>query len=277
VSIKRVVPHGIASNFVHDQVQRGALLDVRAPAGHFFLDLDSTAPVVLLAGGVGITPLLAMIEAVVQGGTPREVWLFYGVRQPAELMQRPRFEALAREHDWLHLQLCYSDHRPEGTGGVVGEHHGRVGVDLLQRLLPANNYEFYICGPPPMMQSLTAGLREWGVPDERVHFEAFGPASVKTATPPPQVATASAGGVEVQFARSGKVVNWTAASGSLLELAESVGVPIDAGCRAGNCGSCVVPLRSGAVDYPTSPGFPNEPGTCLSCVARPRGSVVLEA
>ncbi len=280
VSIKRVLPSGLVSNFVHDQIKDGALVDVRAPSGHFFLDLDARDPVVLLAGGVGITPLLAMVNALVKQGARRETWLFYGMRQPDEALQRAHLEALAREHEWLSIHLCFSDHQPTQGNGPVHEHHSRVGVDVLEKTLPSNNYQFYICGPPPMMQSLTEGLAAWGVPDQHVHFEAFGPASVKRAAPAVAATTgpeAQGSGISVTFHRSSKSAAWTPATGSLLDLAEQNGISIDSGCRAGNCGTCLVAIRSGEVSYTTSPGYPTDPGTCLACVAKPKGAVVLEA
>lgn len=280
VSIKRVLPSGLVSNFVHDQVRGGALVDARAPSGHFFLDLDARGPVVLLAGGVGITPLLAMVNALVKQGARRETWLFYGMRQPDEALQRPHLEALAREHDWLKIHLCFSDYQPVQGNGPLQEHRARVGVDLLKQVLPASNYNFYICGPPPMMQSLTEGLAAWGVPENHVHFEAFGPASVKRTAPAAALGTATDAAepaTSVTFQRSNKTAHWTPAAGSLLDLAEQQGISIDSGCRAGNCGTCLVAIRSGEVSYITSPGYPTDPGTCLACVAKPKGTVVLEA
>lgn len=281
VSIKRIdAPPGLVSQYVHARVHAGALLDVRAPAGHFFLDLESVQPIVLLGGGVGITPLLSMLNAVAARGDRRETWLFYGVRNPSEVIQQAHLEALARQHDWFHLHLCYSDATPAGSSPGVHQHAGRVSVELLKQVLPSNNYGYYICGPGPMMQSLTEGLKSWGVPDDDVHFEAFGPASVKKTTPAATTSAASnapSASIKVEFQRSGKSCDWTPEAGALLDLAERHGVPIDSGCRAGNCGTCLVAIRSGEVEYTHEPGYEPDAGTCLTCVARPRGPIVLEA
>jgi ferredoxin len=153
-----------------------------------------------------------------------------------------------------------------------------VSVELFKKTLGSNNYDFYICGPPPMMESVVGDLKAWGVPDDRIHFEAFGPATVKKKVPSADgVAAQTAGAIEVTFAKSGKTISWTAASGSLLELGEANGVKMDSGCRAGNCGTCTVALKQGDVGYLTPPGSPPNGGTCLACIAIPKSPVTLDA
>ena len=232
---------------------------------------------VLLAGGVGITPLLSMLNAIAVCGSSRETWFFYGVRHSGEHIMAQHLQRLADEHEHIHLRICYSDPRDgRDVSGRDYHHDERVSVDLLQRLLPSKDYDFYICGPPPMMAALTEGLGHWGVPKQRVHYETFGPASVKkiaaveAATPAPEA-------VEVVFSRSGKTCTWIPDAGSLLEFAEENGVAIDFGCRAGNCGTCLTAVKSGEVWYPTEPGALVEEGSCLTCIGVPKGPVVLDA
>ena len=127
-----------------------------------------------------------------------------------------------------------------------------------------------------MMESITKGLQEWGVPDSRIHYEAFGPATVKKVANPAAGPAADGPALEVKFVNSNRSVNWTSASSSILELAEANGIKIDSGCRAGNCGSCVTTVRSGEVDYPSGkPGFDVEKGCCLACVAVPKAGTAL--
>ena len=151
-------------------------------------------------------------------------------------------------------------------------------MDLFKRLFPSNNYEFFICGPPPMMESLVKDLDDWGVPQSAVNFEAFGPASVKKTTPKP---AEGGNGVEktlkVTFQKSGKEISWTPSAGSLLETAEANGIELDAGCRAGNCGTCLTAVRSGDVSYLNEPGEMPESGSCLVCVGVPKTDLVLDA
>ncbi len=286
VSVKRVpppagsqLPPGRSSNFLHDQVAAGSVLQVRAPGGHFHIE-RSDAPVVLIAGGIGITPMLSMLYWCLAEQPGREVWLFYGVRNSREAIMKAQLEALAAAHPNIQLQLCFSNPLPEDVAGRDSHQSGRVDVALLRRLLPLKPYHFYICGPTPMMESLVHGLEDWGVPDGRIHFEAFGPASIKrknAAAPARDDAAGSGSDIVVTFAKSGKTLAWQPASGSLLEFAESNGIAVDSGCRAGGCGTCQTTIRSGEIAYAQPPDFDPEPGCCLLCVCKPKTSVTLEA
>jgi len=287
VSIKRIpappdshLAPGRSSNYFHDHVAVGSRLQVRAPAGHFHLDRGD-APVVLIAGGIGITPMLSMLNWSLAEQPGREIWLFYGVRQGRELVMKSHLEALASAHPNFHLWRCFSDPRAEEQVGVDFQHRGRVDINLLRMQLPLKPYHFYICGPTPMMESLVSALEDWGVPDARIHFEAFGPASIKrkqaavaSAAESPVAATET---ILVTFAQSGKQFVWQPTAGSLLEFAEANGITIHSGCRAGGCGSCQTTIRSGAVLYRQPPDYDPEPGTCLLCVSTPKTSVTLEA
>ncbi|MFQ5462448.1 MAG: 2Fe-2S iron-sulfur cluster-binding protein [Phycisphaerae bacterium] len=273
------VPPGLASSYFHDQVQEGDLLDVKAPAGSFVLDTQSATPVVLLAGGVGITPMLSMLNAIVDSGLRRETWFFYGVRNGDEHIMRAHLDRIRFQCDHVHIHVCYSQPGAADKLDRDYDHSGFVCVDLLKEWLPSNEYEFYICGPPPMMKMLTSDLKEWGVPEDRVRFEAFGPASVKSTKKTNTTDQAETGpaSAKVAFAKSGKVARWTPDGGSLLELAEANGVEISSGCRAGSCGTCKVAVREGKISYANPPAADCEPGSCLACVALPQGDVTLDA
>jgi hypothetical protein len=287
VTIKRVPPPsgsawapGRSSNHFHDHVTEGSRLQVRAPSGHFFLD-GGTSPVVLIAGGIGITPMLSMLNWCVQHQPGREVWLFYGVRNVTEVAMLAHLEDLAAQHSNFHMHLCLSapasTELPAEIPSSMQRHAGRVDVGLLRSLLPLKPYHFYICGPTTMLQSLVPALDDWGVPDAYIHFEAFGPASItrkhKTA-PAPDAGLAEP--VTVAFSKSGKRVVWEPGSGNLLSFAEAHGIAVDSGCRSGSCGSCHTRIQSGEVAYNQSPDFDPEPGECLLCVTTPKTDVALE-
>ena len=290
VSIKRApapatstFPPGISSNYFHDHVQVGSRLQIRAPAGHFHID-RSDSPVVLIGGGIGITPMLSMLNWSLAEQPGREVWLFYGLRNYSELVMHKHLQDLAEQHSNFHLHLCFSnpqagelDHH---RSGPAHHHPTRVDIALLRRLLPLKPYHFYICGPTVMLQSLVPALEDWGVPDARIHFEAFGPASIarkKTAPAPLASAEPDAQAVLVTFAKSSKQLTWQSGMGSLLDFAQDNGIVVNSGCRAGGCGSCQTTIRSGEVAYTQSPDFDPEPGSCLLCVCTPKTAVTLEA
>jgi len=286
VTIKREKPPsdrpelqpGAASSYFHDMVKEGDILNIKAPAGHFFLDLTKTNPVVLIAGGVGITPMLSMANAIAASGSKREAWFFLGVRNQSEHIHKTELEKLAAENDNIHLHVCYSKPGPDDLKGRDFQHEGRVSIELFKELLPSNNFEYYLCGPGAFMKSITDGLEAWGVPDKDVYFEAFGPATVKkkTAAPTPEE-TAHLTKINVTFSRSGKTVRWEPSDGNLLVFAQRLGVKIDSGCCAGGCGTCAVAIKSGGVNYLKKPDAEPEAGTCLTCICRPKNDLVLDA
>jgi ferredoxin-NADP reductase len=273
-------PPGVGSSFFCDSVKVGDILDVKAPNGHFHLDLEGERPVVLISGGVGVTPMVSMANALVESGSTRDIWFFHGARNGSDHMFKAYMQGLASDNKGVKMHVCYSRPSADDVKGRDYHHESRVTVDLLKELLPSSNFEYFLCGPGAFMESITEDLRKWGVPDNWVHFEAFGPASVKrAATPESKVAVTFApfGGIEVTFARSGRKVAWQGGGRSLLELAEEANIKIDAGCRAGNCGSCLVAIKSGTVEYITEHGADVEEGSCLACICRPSSALVVDA
>jgi len=272
------VPPGAGSSFFTDVLQEGDILNVKAPTGHFFLDMTKSNPVVLLAGGVGITPMLCMASAIAASGSKREAYFFFGVRNRREHIHKTELEKLAAENENIHLHVCYSQPGEQDVNGRNYHHEGRVDIALLKEVLPSNNFEYYLCGSGAFMKSLTDGLEAWGVPEKDVHFEAFGPASVKKKTVALTPAeTTHLTKINVTFGRSGKTVRWEPAVENILEFARAQGIKIDSGCCAGSCGSCVVAIKSGEVDYLKKPDATPDAGTCLTCVCRPKNDLVLDA
>ena len=267
---------GLSSNHFHDHVQVGDILRVKSPAGHFFIDPDPNVPVVLIGGGIGITPVMSMLRWCMAQQPQRVVHLYYGLRNSGEHAFKPLLEEIAASHPALHLNVVYSRPGESDLRGRDYQHPGHVDVELLRRTLPHGRHQFYVCGPPPMMQTLVPALAEWGVPVGDIHYEAFGPASVKlpgAAEAAVPVATA----VEVRFQRSGRSLKWEGRDESLLDFAERHGIEVESGCRSGGCGSCETRLLEGKVQYEHAPDHDVAPGHCLLCVGRPSSPLVLEA
>jgi hypothetical protein len=284
VSIKRVPPPadrpdlapGVSSNHFHDRVKVGDVLQVSAPAGHFCIDPDPAVPAVLVAGGIGITPMMSMLEWCLDQQPGRSVHLYYGLRHGGEHAFKARLEQLAHTNPGFKLHVVYSRPSAEDVQGRDFQHTGHVDVGLLQQTLPHGRHQFYICGPAAMMESLVPALVEWGVPEGDVHFEAFGPASVRKTTAAPVPLTAGLS-LALRFSRSGRTLSWDGNDGNLLDFAERHGVEIDSGCRSGSCGTCETRLVSGSVEYAQRPDHDVAPGHCLPCVGRPATDLVLEA
>ena len=276
-------PPGLGSSFFHEQIHEQDIIDVKAPSGHFFLDVTKPHPIVLIGGGIGLTPVLSMLKEVIKRDWRSEIWFFYGISNGSEHIMKEHLKELGSMRDNIKLFVCYS--RP-GKKDVKGDDYdieGRVGVDLFKELLPSNNYDYYFCGPPGMMNSLFEGLREWGVPEDRIHYEAFGPATVKKKKEADDSGsndankTEAGSGFTVKFSKSDKSAEWTSDSGSILDFAEEHDVDIEFGCRAGNCGTCITAVIEGEIDYLSEPGEKPEAGSCLSCVAIPKGNIVIDA
>jgi hypothetical protein len=267
---------GLSSNHFHDHVQIGDILRVKAPAGHFFIDTDPNEPVVLIGGGIGITPMMSMLRWCIANQPQRPVHLYYGLRNSDEHAFKSTLEDMAASHPALRLHVVYSRPLAADVLGRDYQHPGHVDVELLRQTLPHGRHQFYVCGPPAMMQTLVPALAEWGVPVADIHYEAFGPASVKLPGAPEPAAPVAAG-VEVKFQRSGRTLVWTGRDTSLLDFAERHGIEVESGCRSGGCGSCETRLLDGSVQYEHTPDHDVAAGHCLLCVGRPATSLVLEA
>ncbi len=282
VSIKRVpaprneptAPPGLVSNYFHDFLNENDIVDIKAPSGHFHLSMTKKFPVVLLAGGVGITPLLSMLNAITEMGSQREVWFFLGVRNKKDHVMKEHLEMVARENENVRLRVFYS--APGETDVLDEDYHvkGRVNVENLKTILPSSNFDYYICAPPPMVKDLRKDLADWGVPKKNIHFEAFGPATVKGCKAEP--GKASGVKINIQFEKSGKTLVWDSKSESLLDFAELNGISIDSGCRAGNCGTCLTAIKHGKVELVGEPGSEPEAGSC-TCISIPKEDLTLDA
>ena len=291
VSIKRELappnqhdlPPGLSSNFFHDRVAAGTKLRVGAPRGKFHLDPESERAIVLLSGGVGLTPMISMMNAIVRSGSRRPVWFIHGARNGREHAMRQHVRMIAEQNDNFHAHIRYSDPDPDDVEGRDYDSPGRVDIELLKQLLPFDDYDFFLCGPPPFMKSLYCGLLSLSVSETRIHYEFFGPGSIlqDDAEPASQGETPPAeaelvGGIQVTFARSGLTVGWDPACDSILDLAERRGLNPDYSCRSGICNTCISDLTEGEVEYLEEPLDEPDPGRVLICCAKPKTSLVIE-
>ena len=274
---------GLSSNYFHDQVDIGTKIRVGAPRGKFHLDLDSERAVVLLSGGVGLTPMISMLNAIAQSGARRPVWFIHGTRNRREHAMGAHVRRMAEANENVHAHVRYSQPQAVDIEGRDYDSRGRVDVTFLRRVLPFDDYEFYLCGPTPFMRSLYCGLLSLDVSEERIHYEFFGPASMlkEDAKPigPAKVPTAQselAGGIQVTFARSGVTAGWNPACESILDLAELQGLNPDYSCRSGICHTCMCALVEGEVEYFEEPLAEPDPGCVLICCSRPKTSLVVD-
>ncbi len=271
------LPAGVVSSHVQANLAVGDELDVRPPSGKFHLQ-PGNEPIVLLAGGIGITPMISMINHLAATNPQRPCLLVYGVRNSADLAFGEHLSRQAEQCPGLHVIKCFSAPLPGDRPNCDYQVHGRVSLEVLRSAVASTEIDFYLCGPPGFMESLYGGLIEWGVAESRISFEAFGPATIRRrhrsakldAEPP-----ATTGGTTVTLVQSGQELVWSGDHDTLLDFCESHDVTIESGCRAGSCGSCATRLLSGSVRYldeiedcPT--------GCVLPCVAIPDGPIQIE-
>jgi ferredoxin-NADP reductase len=284
----------------------GSLVDISAPAGRFTFIGDAES-IVLIAGGVGITPMMSVTRYLTDISFPGDIFLLFGARSTVDFIFREELEYLQRRHPNLHIAATMAE-RTAGTAWM-----GSVGVvskEFIAQSVPEiSRRHVHLCGPPPMMDVVKAELAELGVPNEQVETEAFAPAEgmappdtlealhpaeaglppspapAPPITPPPAVAKGGNGAAaplaaaQIRFAVSGKT-GALLPNQSVLEAAESIGVDIDYSCRVGICGVCKIKLLEGAVAMAVEEGLEpgdKERGMILACQAKSTGNLVVEA
>lgn len=283
--------YGLESRHLHDRVDAGDLIEVAAPAGSFFFTGQEAEGIVLIAGGVGITPMMSVLRYLTDRAYPHDIYLLYGVRTPADIIFREELAHLARRHPNVHVTTVVS--QPEGT-----EWAGSVGFmtpEFITAAVPEIvRRRVHLCGPPAMMEAVKGVLRGMGVPDDQVKTENFAPpkggpvletqppAAAVTAVVDVAVASPSAppsAQATVTFSKSNKSGR-LAPDQSVLEAAEAIGVAIDYECRVGICGRCKVPLRQGSVSMEVQDSLTEgekRDGVILACQAKSVGDLVVDA
>jgi ferredoxin-NADP reductase/MOSC domain-containing protein YiiM len=281
ISVKQE-SHGVASSYLHTHVSVGDTLDAAAPRGTFLLG-EGEGAVVLLSAGVGATPLLAMLHALADARSQRQVWWIHGARDGTEHAFAAESRALLDRLVNGHSFICYSRPAEADHEGIDYTAKGRLSAGLIAGLGLPPQADAYLCGPPAFMSGLTSVLDSAGLEPTRIHTEAFGaeaalaPGVVAGPVRPPHAPDDPPGtGPEVSFARSGLTVRWNARQASLLELAEACDVPTRWSCRTGICHTCETALLSGSVDYSPEPVDEPAEGNALICCSRPTDSVVLD-
>ncbi|MDI4649867.1 NO-inducible flavohemoprotein [Cohnella hashimotonis] len=168
-------PAGKVSSYLHAQVEEGDALHLSAPAGEFVLDLTDTRPLVLISGGVGLTPMVSMLKAAAEAQPGREITFIHAARSGAAHALRQEAEEVAANGPHVSAHWCYS--RPSASDRETGAFHKEGYVDLfwLQQVVPTTEASFYFCGPTAFMRTVYAALRAWGIGEERMRFEFFGP------------------------------------------------------------------------------------------------------
>ncbi|OZY51097.1 NO-inducible flavohemoprotein [Pseudomonas lundensis] len=171
ISVKREVG-GVVSNYLHDRLQVGDVVELFPPAGEFTLT-DSEKPLVLISGGVGITPTLPMLERALT--TQRPIHFIHCARNAQVHAFRGWVDELAEQYPQLQRFYCYAEHDGQGPGA---DHVGLLSAELLEKWLPADrDVDAYFLGPKGFMSAIKRQLKALGVPEKQSRYEFFGPAA----------------------------------------------------------------------------------------------------
>jgi ferredoxin-NADP reductase len=282
LTIKRE-EHGLVSRHLHDVVREGATFNVSAPAGRFTFTGTEAEKIVMIAGGVGITPLMAKIRYLTDIAWPGRIHLVYSVKTERDIIFRSELEELQRRFPNLKFDVTVTrEASVEWTGK-----RGRLSTAMLLSIVPdIAQSRVHLCGPTEMVEPLKKALRELGVADDQMKSEAFGSPSRKrsagsTALAPEESVNTNghASTASIRFARSNKRLDGVGAR-TVLELAESLGIALPYDCRSGLCGQCKTRLLSGSVVMASEDALDTldrANGLILACQARCRDDVVVDA
>ena len=170
-------PDGYVSTYLHEKVDEGDYLESAPACGSFFLDLSKNEekPLVLLSGGVGITPLLSMVHTALSKNIDRKIFFVHCALNGFTHSFRNEVKRLAQDNSNLHLHVRYSEPTENDLEAGHCNSVGYIDSTLLLKILPGKDGDFYFCGPKPFMGTLFRCLKDWGVPFGQIHFEFFGP------------------------------------------------------------------------------------------------------
>lgn len=174
ISVKRE-EGGKVSSYLHKDIQVGDILPVSAPAGDFILNSKDT-PVVLISGGVGLTPMVSMLNTIVEQQPEREVTFVHAAQSSKVHAMKEFVTELARNHSTVRSFIAYSEPTIQDCQEKNFDKEGFVELAWLQSIIKSTDADFYFCGPTPFMQVIYSALKEWCIPKDNIHFEFFGPA-----------------------------------------------------------------------------------------------------
>ncbi len=275
LGIQREV-EGKVSTWLHDNLQVGSVINALPPNGNFVINTQQTDHTVLIAGGIGITPLRAMVHQFIkQLGDPlsekKSLSLFYSAKSIAEMCYVDEFFQLASEysnftfHPFLTQGLNEIQSSSESNRQFTA---GRLSAEQLTEKLTLRlddiKSDYYLCGPNAMMDKLKADLIEQGIAPEFIHFERFG---IEAALPTGQE-------YSVKFSNNKSIV--FNKQRTLLDAMETQGIQLQSECRSGECGQCKVNLLAGKVKPLIEIELELKTGEILPCCSIPESDLLIE-
>lgn len=296
LTIKRE-PSGLASRYIHERLRVGDVLPVSGPSGRFVFTGDNASGVVLISGGVGITPVMSILRYLTDRAWKGAIHFLIVAKTEQDLIFRDELRWLQCRHSNLHV--CITLTRTEPQSMWTGN-RGRATAELMTRVIPnLTQLPVYLCGPNEMMDATTELLINLGVPSSQIHTEAFAgkksaAANAEASTVPQEesatvtfseTSTATSkqapkvGAAAIRFSRSG-LSKQVDADTTILEAAEALSIEIPYECRSGICGQCKTRLLNGTVQMDCEDALSaaeKASGFVLACQARPQSDVNVDA
>jgi glycine betaine catabolism B len=276
LTVKRE-PRGAISRHIDDLLKVGDQIEAAGPVGKFTFTGTEADSIVLIAAGVGITPMVSITRYLTERSWAGDIFFIYACRAPTDYIFQSEVAALQRLNPKLHVAVVMS--RAEGTDWKGPR--GRITKELLTQTVPdLASRRIHLCGPPSMMDAIKATLTELGVPSDQVKTEQFGavkpaPAAAGTSLKPTPPAT----GLLVTFSKNNKSAK-IHVDQTVLELSEELSIGIENSCRIGTCGVCKVKMTSGEVEMAVEDALDADDkanGIILACQAKPKSDIVVEA
>ena len=279
-------PRGAVSRHVDDLLKVGDPVEAGGPVGRSTFTGAEADSIVLIAGGVGITPMMSITRYLTDRSWAGDIYFLYACRAPADFIFEKEIAALKAVNPKLHVTVAMS--RAEGTDWQGPR--GRLTKELLLETVPdLPSRRIQLCGPPVMMDAIKAILAELKVPPDQVKSESFGNAAPKPAAAGTSAkATTPATGPLVTFSKSNKSAKShvdlqtgdSPQKQTVLELSEELGIGIEFSCRVGTCGVCKVKMTSGEVEMAVEDALEPDDrtnGLILACQAKPKVDIAVEA
>lgn len=274
ITVKRE-EHGVVSQFLHDRIREHDTLQITGPSGRFTFTGDESTSIVLISGGVGVTPMMSVTRYLTKRSWLHDIYFVYAVRGEADIVFREELQYLQHRYPNLHV-IIFAEQVDAADQPFV---KGRITREALEAHVPdLPSHRVHICGPPPMMNAVKGILTEIVVPASQIYTEVF----QGKESPRQKLETLPAAETKVAvvaFAKSNRTAMLPPTK-TVLEASEDVGVNIQYSCRIGICGVCRVKLLSGAVTMDVQDGLEpgdNENHIILACQAKSTADLSVDA
>lgn len=272
LTIKRET-EGKASKHFHDNLIEGSEIEVSKPMGDFYLDINSNKSIVLISGGVGITPMMSMLEYIVTYQPNRNVQFIHSSSNKNVEPFTNRLKRLIKKHINLNVTIFHTNPIASEKVGVDYDFKGFVTKEILAATIKEKN-DYFICGPIGFMETIYNFLIELNVSEKNIFYEFF--SDKKSLGRTVSFIDLKNTDIKVLFSKSSLQVNWDTEAMSLLDLAEANGLKPPSSCRMGTCFTCESKLLTGTVAYDPEPFIEAGEGKIFICCSKPTSNVTIE-